>query len=260
MSARTRTNSVPPRCWARLSAITVRHRGAGLDSPTVHELVRRAVAGLRRKHGARPAALALRAYRDRALLLVGYAAALRRSERVALDVGDLIEDPAGLSVFIASSKTDQEGLGTFIGIVHCHPPTCCTATCPIRAWREWRDTLATTLGCSTDALPAASPAFRPITRHSRLGTPTDPDPHTRLTGQSVALLVKQAVALLDDPTRFPPGQYAGHSLRARHPGRSAGVPLDRIMRQTRHASIAVALRYIREADIWKDNASAVLGL
>lgn len=113
---------------------------------------------------------------------------------------------------------------------------------------------------STDGLPAASPAFRPITRHSRLGTPTDPDPHTRLTSQSVALLVKQAVALLDDPTRFPPGQYAGHSLRARHPGRSAGVPLDRIMRQTRHASIAVALRYIREADIWKDNASAVLGL
>jgi integrase len=111
-------------------------------------------------------------------------------------------------------------------------------------------------------LPLASPAFRPITRHGRLGTPSEPDLHARLTGQSVALLVKQAVALLDDPNRFPAGQYAGHSLRAGFATQAAssGVPLDRIMRQTRHTSIAIALRYIREADIWKDNASAALGL
>lgn len=78
----------------------------------------------------------------------------------------------------------------------------------------------------------------------------------------MALIVKQVVALLDDPQRFPPAQYAGHSLRAGFATRAAaaGVPLDRIMRQTRHVSIAVALRYIREADVWKDNPSAALGL
>jgi hypothetical protein len=99
-------------------------------------------------------------------------------------------------------------------------------------------------------------------RHGRLGIPTDPDPHTLLTGQSVALLVKQAVSLLDDPARFPPGQYAGHSLRAGFATQaaSAGVRSTGSCAKPRHASIAVALRYIREADIWKDNANAALGL
>lgn len=296
----------PASLLRRLSAIAVRHRGAGFDSPTSHELVRRAVAGLRRKHGARPAAksalvtaqlavictrlhaatetpspsaepvparqaqrraraaaaTALRSRRDRALLLVGYAAALRRSELVALDVGDLAEDGDGLRVFIQRSKTDQEGLGDFVGIAHGHPADTCTATCPIRAWREWRTAMATAAGTDSADLPNDSPAFRPVTRHGRLGTPTEPDVNTRLTGQSVALIVKNAVALLGDPQRFPTANYAGHSLRAGFATQAAaaGVPLDRIMRQTRHHSVAIALRYIRQADVWQNNASAALGL
>ena len=295
----------PASLLRRLSAIAVRHRGAGYDSPTSHELVRRAVAGLRRKHGARPAAklalvtaqlavicarlqaeaeppplpadslparqdqrraraaaaTALRARRDRALLLVGYAAALRRSELVALDVADLAEDAGGLRVFIQRSKTDQEGLGDFVGIVHGHPADTCSATCPIRAWREWRTAMATAAGTDTDDLPADSPAFRPVTRHGRLGTPTQADVNTRLTGQSVALIVKSAVTLLGDK-RFLAANYAGHSLRAGFATQAAaaGVPLDRIMRQTRHSSVATALRYIRQADVWQNNASASLGL
>ena len=72
--------------------------------------------------------------------------------------------------------------------------------------------------------------------------------HARLTGQSVALIVKNAVTLLSDPVRFPATNYAGHSLRAGFATQvAAGVPPDRIMRQTRHHSIAVALRYIRQA-------------
>lgn len=307
----------PATLLRRLSAIAVAHRTAGHPSPTSAELVRRAVAGLRRKHGARPAgktalvtaplavicgrlhaqetaadqlvaaaadlsgapgaaaarrrlagrvraarAGALRARRDRALLLVGYAAALRRSELVALDLGDLTETEQGLQVFIARSKTDQAALGDFVGITHGHPVDSCTVTCPIRAWAGWRDMLGTELDRLGEPLHPQAPAFRPLTRHRQIGVPGQLDPHARLTGQSVALIVKNAVALLDDPDRHPPQAYAGHSLRAGFATQAAaaGVPLDRIMRQTRHSSVAVALRYIRPGQIWHDNPSAALGL
>lgn len=307
----------PSTLLRRLSAISVAHRAEGHPSPTGHELVRRAVAGLRRKHGGQPAGksalvtaqlavicsrlhaqvtdagdltaavpvlteragaaaarrrtaarlrtarvAAMRARRDRALLLVGYAAALRRSELVALDIGDLLETDHGLQVFSARSKTDQAALGDFVGIAHGHPPDSCTATCPVRAWTEWRDALATTLNASGQQLHADAPAFRPLTRHGGIGVPGRLDPHARLTGQSVALIVKDAVALLADPDRHPPARYAGHRLRAGFATQAAaaGVPLDRIMRQTRHASVAVALRYIRPGQIWQDNPSAALGL
>ena len=286
----------------RLSAIAVAHREAGLSSPAGHELVRRAVAGIRKKHGARPSAkaalvtaqlaticakldqegsasmpdnplparrraqqarvaatAALRAKRDKALLLIGYAAALRRSELVALDVDDVRDNDGGLTVFVARSKTDQAGLGDFVGIAHGHPPSTCSSTCPIRAWREWRVALSAAVG----ELPPASPAFRPITRHGHIGTPADgQDEHARLTSQSVAMIVKRAVTLLGDAERFPAARYAGHSLRAGFATQAAavGVPLDRIMRQTRHSSVAVAMRYIREADLWINNPSAALGL
>lgn len=294
----------PSTLLRRLSAIAVAHRGADLPSPTGHELVRRAVAAVRRKHGTRPAAksalvtaqlslicarlheltippasaelaalparrraqrqraaaaTALRARRDRAVLLVGYAAATRRSELVALNIEDVRESEHGLVVFIARSKTDQVGMGDFVGIAHGHPADSCTITCPIRAWQDWRAALSELAG---DPLPPASPAFRPVTRHGQLGTAEDLDIHARLTGQSVALIVKGAVELLGEPDKFPPAQYAGHSLRAGFATQAAaaGVPLNKIMRQTRHSSVAVAMRYLREADLWNDNPSAALGL
>ena len=307
----------PATLLRRLSAIAVAHRGAAQPSPTGSELVRRAVAGLRRKHGARPAgktalvtaplsaicarlhaleinaaqlaaaaaalqqtagaseqrrrlnkrlraaqATALRARRDRALLLLGYAAALRRSELVALDIADLVETEHGLQIFIARSKTDQTGLGEFVGVAHGHPPDSCTITCPVRAWACWRDALARELDQLGEPLHPLAPAFRPLTRHGQLGAPGRLDAHSRLTGQSVALIVKAAIALLDDPLAHPPERYAGHSRRAGFATQAAaaGVPLDRIMRQTRHTSVAVALRYIRPGQIWHDNPSAALGL
>ena len=121
--------------------------------------------------------------------------------------------------------------------------------------------MATATG-TPDQLPGHSPAFRPVTRHGALGTPTDPDVNARLTGQSIALIVKTSVKLLNDEHRYPATDYAGHSLRAGFATQAAaaGVPLDRIMRQTRHHSVAIALRYIRHADVWANNASAALGL
>ena len=114
--------------------------------------------------------------------------------------------------------------------------------------------LGTELDRLAEPLHPQAPAFRPLTRHGQIGVPGQLDPHARLTGQSVALL--------DDPDRHPPQAYAGHSLRAGFATQAAaaGVPLDRIMRQTRHSSVAVALRYIRPGQIWHDNPSAALGL
>lgn len=133
---------------------------------------------------------------------------------------------------------------------------------PILAWREWRAAMATAARTDVVGVPADSPASRPITRHGRLGTPSEHNLSTRLTGQSVALIVKNTVTLLGDPQRFPAGNDAGHSLRAlfARQAAAAGVPLDRIMRQTRHSSVAIALRYIRQADVWQNNDSAALGL
>src|SRR5207248_19441 len=73
--------------------------------------------------------------RDAALLLVGFAGALRRSELVALDVADLEERHEGLVITLRRSKTDQEGVGRPVGIPYGSNP----ATCPVRNLRAWLD-------------------------------------------------------------------------------------------------------------------------
>jgi hypothetical protein len=130
----------------------VAHQAAGLDSPTADASVRAVWAGIRRRHGVAPRRVqAIRTQlitrmvaplsygwpphlRDRALLLIGFARALRRSELVALDVDDITEDDHGLR----RSKTDQEGESHITGILYGSNP----ATCPVRAWRAWRPHLA----------------------------------------------------------------------------------------------------------------------
>jgi site-specific recombinase XerD len=111
----------------RLAAIRYFHRAAGHDTPTSDEKVKAVLAGIRRTIGAAPvrkrAATAdivlgmvprgdtLRQLRDRAIILVGFAGAFRRSELVALDVADIEFTPEGALINIRRSKTDQEGLG-----------------------------------------------------------------------------------------------------------------------------------------------------
>ena len=113
---------------ARLAAISAAHRAAGYDSPAKEEAVRLVRRGVRRTLGTaqrqvRPITVPeLRAMvgrldndlagcRDRALLLLGFAGALRRCELVGLDVADLIEGTDGLTVRLRRSKTDQEAPG-----------------------------------------------------------------------------------------------------------------------------------------------------
>ena len=175
----------------RLSAISQAHQAAGLETPTAHLAVRKLMAGIRRQKGTaqtgkRPLVTAdlrvllaplgsrrILEVRDRALLLVGFAGAFRRSELVGLDVGDLEFNREGLIVNIRRSKTDPEGQGRKVGIPYGSTP----ATCPVRALEAWLAVLGADDG----------PLFRGINRHGHLAG-------GRLTAQSVALVIKRLAA------------------------------------------------------------------
>ncbi|HWF08030.1 MAG TPA: site-specific integrase [Bryobacteraceae bacterium] len=235
----------------RASAIAAMHTAAGFDSPTSSPEARLTLAGIRRTLGVAQAGKApiltadvaamvahlpdkLLGVRDRALLLIGFAGAFRRSELVALDIEDIEFREDGLKVTIRKSKTDQEGAGQVIGIAFG------SKLCPVRALQEW---LAA-------AQVSAGPIFRRIDRHGRLLDWMSPG--------AVAIVVKRyaAAAGLD------PAKYAGHSLRAGLVTQAAmnGVPELAIMRQTRHKSSDMLRKYIRDASLFRENASARVGL
>jgi integrase len=137
LSAEAQAGIRPSTIGRRLAAIGYMHSQAGFDPPQQQAgavAIRNAVAGIRRTHGVtktRKRAAdgdmlrdmlracegeSLRAVRDRALLAIGMAAALRRSELVALDIGDVAITPEGLTITIRKSKTDQEGVGATIAV------------------------------------------------------------------------------------------------------------------------------------------------
>src|ERR1700733_1744866 len=168
----------------RIAAIRYAHKLAGFEPPTNSELVKVELRGIRRTVGAAPerkdAATAdrigdmiamipdtLAGLRDRALLLLGFAGAFRRSELVALTVADLTEVEGGLRVAIRHSKTDQESTGQEIAI------PAGGKLRPVEAVRAWLDAAGITDG----------PVFRPIAKGGRLLPGA-------LTAQSVALVIK----------------------------------------------------------------------
>jgi hypothetical protein len=150
--------------------------------------------------------------RDRALLLLGFALAARRSELVALDVADLEECPDGLRVTIRRSKTDQEAAGAVVAV--CRG----SIACPVAAVMDWL----------TAADITAGPVFRPVGRGGRLLP-------NRLTPQSVAIIVKAYAARLG----FDPGAFSGHSLRSGFLTSAAarGASLFKMMDVSRHKSV-----------------------
>ena len=177
------------------------------------------------------------ACRDRALLLLGFAGAMRRSELVGLDVADVVETADGLVVTIRRSKTDQEGQGRKIGI----PYGSKLATCPVRSVRAWK----------TRAKITEGPLFRQVNRHGKVL-------EGRLGDRTVALVVKRAVAA----TGVDAASYAGHSLRAglATAAAMAGVSERVIQGQTGHKSLPILRRYIREGSLFRENAAAEVGL
>jgi len=240
----------------RLAAISKSHSAAGLASPCTmqHAEVSETWKGIRRSMGVgqtqkAPAEVeAIRAMvealtpgllgvRDRALILLGFAGAFRRSELVALDVDDLVFERGGIAVTIRRSKTDQEGAGRKIGIPFGSNPS----TCPVRAAQDWIEIAGISSG----------PLFRGVDRHSRISP-------GRLADKSVALIVKRCA----QATGLDPALYAGHSLRSglATSAARAGVSERAIARQTGHKSMAMLRRYIREGELFRENAASAVGL
>ncbi len=233
----------------RVAAIRYAHRLAGHEPPTNAESVRATLRGIRRTLGAAPAqkapatasriaamvALApadtLRGLRDRALLLLGFAGAFRRSELVALHVEDLTAAPDGLRVRIRRSKGDQEGIGQEIAIPHG------ARLRPVEAVSAWLDAAGIERG----------PVFRRINKGERVGTEA-------LTAEVVALVVQRYA----ERAGFRPEDFAGHSLRAGFltSGAEAGASVFKLMEVSRHKSMDTLRGYVRRAELFKDHAGS----
>lgn len=174
--------------------------------------------------------------RDKALLLLGFAGAFRRSELVAIDIEDIKFVREGYIVTLKRSKTDQEGVGREIAIPYGSNPL----TCPVRALTDWLRL----------AKIESGPIFRPINRHGQVSP-------SRLTSQAVALIIKKNPHL--------PGKemgFSGHSLRSGFVTTAAlkGIAEHSIMKQTGHRRSDTLKKYIRKADIWVDNPAFKIGL
>jgi len=243
-----------------LAAIAYAHRAAGLPLPTSHQAVREVRTGVRRTHGAAARGKAalmtddLRrlvslldqsavGVRDRALLLLGFAGAFRRSELVGLDVEDLEFTSQGIRVELRRSKTDQESAGRPVGI----PYGAVVETCPVRAVEGW-------LRHVRSVLPGyeRGPLFLRLDAGGRVRL-------ARLSDRGVARVVQRWA----ERAGLDPERFAGHSLRAGLATSAAagGVSERAIMNQTGHRSLAMVRRYIRDGELFReDNAARGAGL
>lgn len=224
----------------RLIAIHKAHIDQGHASPIKHPMVKRTMQGIRRTLGTRQRQAraiikddllemmvmvdqrqSVRAARDKALLLVGFAGAFRRSELVGICIEDITEHSNGLEVLLRHSKTDQEMAGRTVFIPYANGKCC-----PVKALQAW---LALTGICS-------GPVFRAVNRHDQVS-------ERALTAQSVSLIVKAAVeAVGGDPTAV-----SGHSLRSGYCTQAAmaGLQPYQIREQTGHRSDVTLAKYIR---------------
>lgn len=232
----------------RAAAINFAHAAAAMDSPTKAHLVSAALKGIRRTLGVAPTKKApatagklvemvghcpesLIGKRDRALLLLGFAGAFRRSELVALAVADIKEEPAGLRVTIRKSKTDQEGAGHTIAIPR-------GRHCPVEALKAWLEAAGITDG----------PLFRSISKGGKVGT--------QLSTKSVAAIVKRYAKAAG----LPAAEFAGHSLRAGFltSAAEAGASIFKMAEVSRHRTLEVMKGYVRSAELFKSHAGAGL--
>jgi integrase len=234
-----------------LATISKAHEARGLPNPCRSEIVRATMRGIKRTRGIaqREAKPLLREdlfrvldcvgdgvkdARDRALLLIGFAGGFRQSELVALDRRDIAHVRQGLIITLRHSKVDQEGAGRKIGI-----PFGRTRHCPVLALDHWLAISRIDTG----------PVFRPVDRHGNVAS-------EQLSGEAVAVVVRERVA----DAGINPHSYSGHSLRAglATSAVQAGVSTLKIRGQTGHASDAMLARYVRDGELFVENAAGAL--
>lgn len=241
-----------------LACVAIRHihRMCGAADPVAAQAVRQVRLGLRRTYGGTPRRLArplgldeIRqivasidrttpiGIQDAAIILLGYASAMRRSEIVALTLADIEHKPAGLLLTVRRSKTDQQGHGQMVAVAHGQH----ALTDPVAAAVAWRTVRGEAPGALFTRIWASSVSLTP------------------LSGDVVARRLRaRAEAAGLHGTRI-----TAHSLRAGHATTAAlaGVPLSCIAAQTRHNDISVLVnRYIRPLEALATTSSKDLGL
>lgn len=236
----------------RISAISENYNAAGhVDNPCTSPLVKQALRGIRRlkgtfQQGKTPILLEdledifalmknldipeIQKIRDRAILLIGFMGAFRRSEIAGLSVENITFSPKGMEIFISSSKADQEGQGAIVAI-------------PYIEDKELDAVIATKAWLRASGIQSG-PLFRGFTKTSTIRK-------TPISDKSIADIVKKYVALIG----LDPAMYGAHSLRHGFATTAAsyGVEERNIMRQTRHHSVNMVRRYINEANKFIDN-------
>lgn len=233
----------------RVVGISRAHVSQGMADPAKNDLVRTVMRGVKRANGRPqrqvapilrqdimamlPLMIGIKGVRDRALLLLGFAAALRRSELVALDVRHIEFLHEGLLVHQQRSKTDQQGVGRKIAV-----PWGRTAACPVKALQHWLKYS----GIKSGAI------FRSVSKGGTIGE--------RLTGQSVAFILKSYA----QKAGLDASLISGHSLRSGlvTSAAQAGVAAYKIQQQTGHRSMEMLAKYIRDANAFVENAAGAL--
>ncbi|MFC7478244.1 tyrosine-type recombinase/integrase [Dankookia sp. GCM10030260] len=241
----------------RLAAIGQQHRLCGLAWAAGDPAIRTTLQGIARQHGSRrrqAAALTstelkklvaacggdTAGLRDRALLLVGFAGALRRSELVGIDREHLRFTEAGLRILLPSSKTDQEGKGVELGLSRGKR----RETCPVRALEAWLTASRCQFG----------PVFRKVDRWGTIE-------HARLGGDAVRDILlsraKAAKLVVHGSERLSP-----HGLRAGFVTEAylAGARDEQVMDHTRHRDLKTMRGYVRRAKLVTDSATKLLDL
>ena len=236
----------------RLVSIGVIHKLKGHYLDTKHPSIIENIMGIKRRKGSlqlakKPILISnlkeiinaidkqnkeeIKKLRDRSIVLIGFSGGFRRSEIVSLDYDDLDFVPEGLKINLRRSKTDQFGEG----LTKALPYFDNSQYCPVVSLKKWIKISKITSGA----------VFRRFSKGSRLS-------ENRLTDQTVALLIKEYLKL----TGIDSKNYSAHSLRSGFATSAAesGAEERSIMAMTGHKSTEMVRRYIKEVNLFKNNA------
>jgi integrase len=222
-------------------------------TPTAHRAMLDAVRSIGRGHA--------KAIRDRAILLIGWAAALRRSEICALNLGDVETRAGGVHLRIRKSKTDPHSRGETLPIRRGKHP----ATDPVAALREWIAVLD-----PDNTAPRDTPLFQALDRHGNLvAGAVNPSPRCktstrtgRLNGEDIQAVIRARLEEAGIATGDDLAEFSGHSLRRGFITEAANQGHDAlaISKQSRHKTLAIVAQYVDDARALDQSVAGKLGL